>query len=58
LTGKIDGLRQFRMARRTGNPRVAEVLEASEREIHEVQRQLGPDLYWRLYFALAGVPGT
>jgi GT2 family glycosyltransferase len=58
LTGKIDGLRQFRMARRTGSPRVAEVLEASERVIYEVQHQLGPDLYWRLYFALAGVPGT
>jgi GT2 family glycosyltransferase len=58
LTGKIEGLRQFRMARRTGNPRVAEVLEASEREIYEMQRQLGPDLYWRLYFALGGVPGT
>ena len=58
LTGKIEGLRQFRMARRTGNPRAAEVLEASEREIYEVQRQLGPDLYWRLYFALAGLPGT
>jgi GT2 family glycosyltransferase len=58
LTGKIEGLRQFRMARRTGGPRVAEVLEASERVIYEVQDQLGPDLYWRLYFALAGAPGT
>lgn len=58
LMGKIEGLRQFRMARRTGGPRVAELLQASEREIYEMQHQLGPDLYWRLYFALARVPGT
>ncbi len=31
---------------------MASILEPGENEIRELQRQTGPDLYWRLYFAL------
>lgn len=53
LGGKLDGLRQFREAR--GNhpcAHFAATLERSERDIHDIQRLTGFDLYWRLYFAL------
>jgi GT2 family glycosyltransferase len=52
LTGKMEGLRQFRQLR--GSPRadVDAVLRASETDIWELQRLTGFDLYWRLYFAL------
>jgi GT2 family glycosyltransferase len=53
LAGKLDGLRQFREAR--GNhpcTHFPAILERSERDIHDIQRLTGFDLYWRLYFAL------
>lgn len=64
LTGKIQGLRQFREARgeRCANsPGIGKssaidnfpaILEQSEKEIREIQQLTGFDLYWRLYFAL------
>lgn len=58
LAGKVEGLRQFREVR--GKPcanfpaigHLPQILEKSEREIREIQRLTGFDLYWRLYFAL------
>jgi GT2 family glycosyltransferase len=58
LRGKLQGLRMFRQMRREAAWRAAElgrlasVLEQSEAEILEVQRQSGFDRYWRWYFAL------
>lgn len=54
LKGKFEGLRQFR-GFRNDIPSVAAlsgILRESENEIHDLQRQTGYDLYWRLYFAL------
>jgi GT2 family glycosyltransferase len=57
--GKLEGLRQFRLAR--GRFRGARgkhrahfpaIIEQSENEIRQIQQQTGFDLYWRLYFAL------
>lgn len=50
--GKLDGLRNFRPMRRNGSGDLLEILQESEREIHELQRENGFDSYWRLYFAL------
>lgn len=53
LRGKIGGLRAAR--RFTAQPvsaRLAPLLQASEREIFEVQRRTGFDAYWRAYFWL------
>jgi hypothetical protein len=52
VAGKIDGLRRFRGARGEASPQFAGIVESSEREIHELQRRTGFDLFWRLYFAL------
>lgn len=50
--GKLDGLRVFRKARGTYSANLPAIVECSEREILELQRLSGFDLYWRLYFAL------
>lgn len=53
LRGKIGGLRAAR--RFTAQPasaRLAPILQASEREILEIQRRTGFDAYWRAYFWL------
>jgi GT2 family glycosyltransferase len=52
LTGKVEGLRQFRKARGKHCAGLPAVLEQSEKEIREIQLLTGFDLYWRLYFAL------
>ena len=54
LRGKMEGMRRFRGARGTpGHPEaLSAILDESENEIHDLQRQTGYDLYWRLYFAL------
>ena len=52
LKGKLDGLRSFGPMRRAGALGIADVLQQSEREIHELQTATGFDAYWRLYFAL------
>lgn len=52
LRGKLEGWRQFRRMRRTGPSAICRILEQSEREIHDLQKQTGFDTYWKLYFAL------
>ncbi len=52
LQGKLDGLRSFRKSRGESCVRFPAILAESEREIRELQRLTGFDLYWRLYFAL------
>ena len=52
LTGKLEGLRRFQQLRGHSSPGIAAVLDQSEKEIYEIQRLTGFDLYWRLYFAL------
>jgi hypothetical protein len=56
LRGKVDGLRAARKLgqNRTPPERLAAVVEESERQILEVQRQAGFDSYWRAYFWLSG----
>ncbi len=59
LAGKIEAIRGFRGWRRAAEAeRVAHganvpaIIEESEKEILELQRLTGFDLFWRLYFAL------
>jgi hypothetical protein len=54
LRGKADALGEFRAARGPGaeHVKLGRILEESERELLELQRRTGFDLYWRLYFAL------
>lgn len=55
LKGKIEGIRLFRRVRSARVPAPAvmsAILRESEAEVHELQKQTGYDLYWRLYFAL------
>jgi len=52
LQGKLEGLRSFRGMRRPGPSEISTILEQSEREILELQKQTGFDPYWKLYFAL------
>jgi len=50
--GKLDGVRLFGKSRGEPCPNLAAILDRSEREIRELQKLTGVDLYWRLYFAL------
>ena len=52
LKGKLDALRRFGESRGEACPRLSDILDRSEREIHELQKLTGYDLYWRLYFTL------
>jgi GT2 family glycosyltransferase len=52
LLGKLDGLRLFRRAKGKYQATLPAVLERSEKEIQELQRLTGFDLYWKLYYAL------
>lgn len=55
VRGKWAGLRLWSSFRSTQAPETREVETAfseSEREIHRLQRQVGFDIYWRLYFSL------
>ncbi|HLK22861.1 MAG TPA: glycosyltransferase family 2 protein [Bryobacteraceae bacterium] len=52
LKGKLDGLRGFRALRGQPAPNLRTIVESSEKELREIQRLTGYDLYWRLYFAL------
>lgn len=55
LRGRREGKRSAAQMRDPESwARVRNAVEASEREIRELQRSTRPDLYWRLYFALAG----
>jgi hypothetical protein len=53
LRGKIDGIRAARqISAPLPSARLTPILEASEREILELQRRTGFDGYWRAYFWL------
>ena len=53
LKGTVDGLRRWGSIRGSSFPvDVEETLSESEREIHLLQREVGFDPYWRLYFRL------
>jgi len=52
LKGKLEGLKQYRKARRCGPPAVWEILEESEQQIRDLQQIAGFDFYWKAYFAL------
>ena len=70
LTGKWEGLRQWslfreQMARSNGwenNSHIVGQIESaflqSEREIRDLQREIGYDFYWRLYFSLVRTPAN
>jgi GT2 family glycosyltransferase len=58
LRGKWEGLRQWSAFRgeRIASPEMQIIVEAaltrSERELHQIQRTIGFDPYWRIYFSL------
>jgi GT2 family glycosyltransferase len=53
LRGKFEGIRAARkISSKPANARLTPILEASEREILELQRRTGFDSYWRAYFWL------
>lgn len=52
LKGKLAGLRAFRALRGQPAAKLPTIVERSEKELREIQRLTGYDLYWRLYFAL------
>jgi len=54
LKGKIEAMKLFHTIRRksSADGALPSILRESEQEIHDLQRQTGYDLYWRLYFAL------
>lgn len=55
LRGTFEGLTRWRAMRGLhSRPSVEETLVESEREIHSLQRELGFDPYWRVYFSLVG----
>jgi GT2 family glycosyltransferase len=54
VAGKIEGVRRFRAAPRGKHcANFPAIVEQSEKEIRELQRLTGYDLFWRLYFALS-----
>jgi GT2 family glycosyltransferase len=58
VRGKLEGLRLFRNVRKTAAASrieaqaLAHILDDAEREISRMQRRIGFDWYWRVYFAL------
>ncbi len=55
VRGKWEGLRRWPSFRQTAEEertRIEAAFSESEREIHSLQRQVGFDIYWRLYFSL------
>jgi GT2 family glycosyltransferase len=52
LQGKSEGIRRFRAARGNSPANLSAIVERSERELRDLQRLTGFDLYWKLYFAL------
>jgi GT2 family glycosyltransferase len=59
MHGKWEGLRQWSSFRqqsiRVESEQIEKVFSESEREIHRLQRQVGFNPYWRLYFSLVGL---
>lgn len=56
LAGRREGSALPAVSTSHPNPRMEEILRASERELYEFQRISGFDRYWRWYFRWAGVP--
>ncbi|HYP15170.1 MAG TPA: glycosyltransferase [Bryobacteraceae bacterium] len=52
VNGKIDGVMEFSSVRREGGGGIARVLGSSEKQLLELQRACGWDLYWRVYSIL------
>ncbi len=52
LKGKLDGRRLIRQTTEQPPSDLSEVFIRSERQIKDLQRETGFDLYWKLYFAL------
>ncbi len=52
VRGKADGLRRWPEFRGQARWDAAAILRAGEREIRRVQREVGRDWYWSLYFLL------
>ena len=52
LAGKSEGLRRLRKTQGKYQANLPAILERSELEIRELQRQTGFDLYWKVYYAL------
>lgn len=52
LVGKGEGLLRFRKTRGKYQANLPAIVERSEREIYELQRLTGFDLYWKLYYAV------
>lgn len=50
--GKAQGMVQFATTRGKHQPNLPAIVERSEREIWELQRLTGFDLYWKLYYAV------
>jgi GT2 family glycosyltransferase len=56
LAGRREGSATPVTSPEIPDPRMEELLRASERELHELQRISGFDRYWRIYFRWAGAP--
>ena len=60
LRGKLEGVMGFATQRRNSLVKriepvqLLQILQASEKEIRDIQRRTGFDWYWRVYFALTG----
>ena len=52
LAGKLEGLSALRRAKGKYQGNLPAILKQSEREIHQLQRLTGFDLYWKVYYAL------
>ncbi|HET8549492.1 MAG TPA: glycosyltransferase family 2 protein [Bryobacteraceae bacterium] len=52
LAGKLEGLRDCRRYEEAPDGAVRNLIRESERELLDLQRRCGFDLYWRVYFAL------
>ena len=54
LHGKLQGIRAYTQVHARCRPLPESFFQTGERLIHDVQTATGFDLYWRLYFLLAG----
>ena len=52
LRGQWDGIKRWKTFRATVSTAAAITFSKSEREIRDLQQQIGFDPYWRLYFSL------
>lgn len=54
LRGKWEGLRQFGELPYTTVPGLEAILEKQEAIIYKMQKRMGMDMFWRVYFGLTG----